>query len=50
LPALPGGEQWVVDQEAGSLSVTVAEVPEPATVAMVGMGMAVLGWRRRGKR
>ena len=44
--ATPGGQQFTFNETTGVLAV----VPEPSSIAVVGMGLAMLGWRRLARR
>jgi hypothetical protein len=44
--ATGGGQQFTFDQTTGVLVV----VPEPSSIAAVGIGLAMLGWRRLARR
>jgi hypothetical protein len=41
-----GGQQFTFNETTGVLAV----VPEPSSIAVVGMGLAMLGWRRLARR
>ena len=44
--ATGGGQQFTFNETTGVLAV----VPEPSSIAVVGMGLAMLGWRRLARR
>jgi hypothetical protein len=44
--ATVGGQQFTFEETTGVLAV----VPEPSSIAVVGMGLAMLGWRRLARR
>jgi hypothetical protein len=44
--ATVGGQQFTFNETTGVLAV----VPEPSSIAVVGMGLAMLGWRRLARR
>jgi hypothetical protein len=44
--ATGGGQQFTFEETTGVLAV----VPEPSSIAVVGMGLAMLGWRRLARR